>query len=64
MGPLVMYLTPMKWLWNPHGRNPEKNIMRMEMHKIVEQMGKAYPELGKNNNFWKFSDHDIKLKAL
>jgi len=40
MDPLVVYLTPMKWLWNPHVEKPENNIMGMDMCKIIEQMGK------------------------
>jgi hypothetical protein len=43
MGPHVMYLTLMKWLWNPHVEKFEKNIVGMGMHKIVEQMGKVDP---------------------
>ncbi len=38
MGPLVMYLTPTKWLWNPHVGKPEKNIVGMGMHRIIKQM--------------------------
>jgi hypothetical protein len=41
MGPLVMYLTLTKWLWNPHIEKPKKNTMGLGVHKIVEQMGKV-----------------------
>jgi hypothetical protein len=44
MGPLVMYLTLMKLLWNPHVGNLKKNIMGMGMHIIIEQMGKVDPK--------------------
>jgi len=40
MDPLVMYLTLMKWLWNPHVKKPKKNIVGMGVHNIVKQMGK------------------------
>jgi len=41
MGCLVMYLTPMKWLWNTHVKKTEKNTVGMGVHNIVEQMGKT-----------------------
>ncbi len=41
MGPLVMYLTPTKWLLDPHVDKFENNTVGMGMHKIVKQMGKA-----------------------
>jgi hypothetical protein len=40
MGPLVVYLTLMKWLWDPHVKKPKKNIVRIGVHNIVKQMGK------------------------
>jgi hypothetical protein len=41
MGPIVMYLTPMKSLWDPHVKKPEKNTMGMGVHNIIKQMGKT-----------------------
>jgi hypothetical protein len=40
MGPLIVYLTPTKWLWDPHVGEPEKNIVGMGVCRIVKQMGK------------------------
>jgi hypothetical protein len=40
MGPPIMYLTSMKWLWDPHVEKPKKNTMGVGMHKIIKQMGK------------------------
>jgi hypothetical protein len=40
MGPFVMYIILMKWLWDPHVVKLEKNAMGMGVHKIIEQMGK------------------------
>jgi hypothetical protein len=40
MGPLVVYFTLMKWIWEPHVGKFEINVMRMDVHKIIEQMGK------------------------
>jgi hypothetical protein len=34
-----MYLSLMKWLWDPHVKRPKKNTMGM--HRIVEEMGKT-----------------------
>jgi hypothetical protein len=44
MGPLVVYLTSMKWLWNLHVKNLEKSTVGMGVRKIVEQMEKIDPE--------------------
>jgi hypothetical protein len=41
MGSFVVYLIPTKWLWDPHVKKLEKNIVGMGMHRIVEQMGKV-----------------------
>jgi hypothetical protein len=41
VGPLIVYLTRMKWLWDPHVRKRKKNIMGMGVQRIVEQMGKV-----------------------
>jgi hypothetical protein len=40
MGPFVVYLTPMKWLWDLHIKKLEKNIVGVDMCRIVEQIGK------------------------
>jgi len=44
MGPHVMYLTSTKWLWNSHVEKHEKNIVGMDVWKIVKQMGKNDPK--------------------
>jgi len=43
-GFLVVYLISMKWLWDPHIRKLGKNIMEMDMHRIVKKMGKNNPK--------------------
>jgi hypothetical protein len=37
-GSPIMYLTSMKWLWNPHVGKPEKNTMGMNVCIIVKQI--------------------------
>jgi hypothetical protein len=44
MGFFVVYLIMMKWLWDPHVGIPKKNIVKMGVYKIVEQMGKINPK--------------------
>jgi hypothetical protein len=44
MGPLVMYLILMKWLWNLHVEKLEKSTVGMGVCKIVEQMEKIDPK--------------------
>jgi hypothetical protein len=41
MGPPIMYLIRMEWLWNLHVGKLETNIVGMGVHKIVKHMGKA-----------------------
>jgi hypothetical protein len=41
MGSLIMYIIPMKWLWNPHVKKLAKKVVGMDVHKIVEQMWKT-----------------------
>jgi len=44
MGPPIAYLTPMKWLGNPHVWKHEQNTMEMSVHRIIKQMGKTNPK--------------------
>jgi hypothetical protein len=41
MGPPIVYLILMKWLWDIHVGKLKKNTMGMGMDKIVKQMGKV-----------------------
>jgi hypothetical protein len=43
-GSLIMFLIPMKWLWNPHVGKPKKNTMRMDVCIIVKQIENFDPK--------------------
>jgi len=44
MGPPIMYLIWMEWLWDPHIEKLEKNIVGMGVHRIIKHVGKADPK--------------------
>jgi acyl-homoserine lactone acylase PvdQ len=41
--PFVVYQTQTKWLWDPCVDKPGRNIMGMDIYKIVGQMWKINP---------------------
>jgi hypothetical protein len=64
MGPLVMYLISMKWLWNPHVKKLEKHIMGMDMHWFIEQVGKVDLKNWAKTITLEMANHDTKLEGI